>query len=196
MSDLSSSGPIDRWKNSAHPYRRCTAHRKNGDQCKNAARRGTNVCDFHGAKAPQVKRKARERLEEASDRLARELLKMATDPDVSESVRLSAIKDALDRGGVSAKTAVEVEVGPPKPYEQILNSVVRIEAGSRDEFRRLQAGMNRSHDEQLHERNRSDVSAPIDAEVVDDPEGAPSVTPGMRTIRRAARYPRTGRSPE
>jgi hypothetical protein len=100
------------------------------------ARRGTNVCDFHGAKAPQVKRKARERLEEASDTLARELLRMATDPKVSESVRLSAIKDALDRGGISAKTAVEVEVGPPKPYEQILDGLDVIESGSRAEFRR------------------------------------------------------------
>ncbi len=137
MSDLSKLEPIDRWGRSAHPERRCTAHRKNGDQCKNAARHGTNVCDFHGAKAPQVKRKARERLEEASDRLARELLRMATDPNVSESVRLSAIKDALDRGGVSAKTAVEVEVGPPKPYEQILDGLDVIESGSRAEFRRL-----------------------------------------------------------
>ena len=73
-----------------------------------------------------MKRKARERLEEATDILARELLNMATDPNVSESVRLSAIKDALDRGGVSAKTAVEVEVGPPKPYEAIFE---RVEAG-------------------------------------------------------------------
>ncbi len=80
-----------------------------------------------------MKRKARERLEEASDRLARELLSMATDPNVSESVRLSAIKDALDRGGISAKTAVEVEVGPPKPWEQIMDT---IEAGSRTEYRR------------------------------------------------------------
>jgi len=132
MTDLSNREPIDRWVRSVHPERRCTAHRKNGDQCKNSARLGTNVCDFHGAKAPQVKRKARERLEEATDRLARELLKMATDPNVSESVRLSAIKDALDRGGVSAKTAVEVEVGPPKPYEAIFDT---IDAGSRAEYR-------------------------------------------------------------
>jgi len=40
--------PIDRWACSPHPERRCTAHRKNGDRCKNPARRGTNVCDFHG----------------------------------------------------------------------------------------------------------------------------------------------------
>lgn len=136
MTDLSSTRPIDRWARSLYPERRCTAHRKNGDQCKNAARLGTNVCDFHGAKAPQVKRKARERLEEASDRLARELLKMAVNPEVSESVRLSAIKDALDRAGVSAKTAVEVEVGPPKPWEQILNGMTELEGGSREEFRR------------------------------------------------------------
>lgn len=138
MSDLSKSEPIDRWGRSAHPERRCTAHKKNGDRCANPARLGTNVCDFHGAKAPQVKRKARERLEEASDRLARELLKMATDPNVSESVRLSAIKDALDRGGVSAKTAVEVEVGPPKPYEQIMGGLSEVVGGSRAEFRRSQ----------------------------------------------------------
>jgi hypothetical protein len=138
MTDLSGNAPIERWKRSARPDRRCTAHRKNGDRCKNAARLGTNVCDFHGAKAPQVKRKARERLEEASDRLARELLKMATDPGVSESVRLSAIKDALDRGGVSAKSAVEVEVGPLKPWEQIMDGLTEVVAGSRAEFRRSQ----------------------------------------------------------
>src|SRR6516225_5773627 len=120
MTDLSGLEPIDRWARSAHPERRCTAHRKNGDQCKNSARHGTNVCDFHGAKAPQVKRKARQRIEEAADRMARELLKMAIDDNVADSVKLAAIRDALDRAGLGAKTAVEVEVGPPKPYQVIL----------------------------------------------------------------------------
>jgi hypothetical protein len=171
MSDPSGTAPIERWAGSKHPERRCTAHRKNGDQCKNAARRGTNVCDFHGAKAPQVKRKARERLEEATDRLARELLKMATDPNISESVRLSAIKDALDRGGVSAKSAVEVEVGPPKPWEQIMDGLAMVESGSRAQFRRsrgLPAGP-------------PELGMAIDAEVVDHESGG-GIGKAMRTL--------------
>src|SRR6185437_9840585 len=110
-----------------------TAHRKNGDRCKRAAINGGRVCTHHGGNAPQVKRKARQRIEEAADRMARELLKMATDDHVADSVKLAAIRDALDRAGLAARTAVEVEVGPPKPYEAIFDS---IEAGSRAEYRR------------------------------------------------------------
>lgn len=167
MSDLSRSEPIDRWERSAHPERRCTAHRKNGDRCKNSARLGVNVCDFHGAKAPQVKRKARERLEEAADRLARELLKMATDPNVSESVRLSAIKDALDRGGVSAKSAVEVEVGPLKPYEQILDGIFVLEGGSREAFRRSQATLESNSSIGAPEELPHSIRSPMGGETAD-----------------------------
>jgi hypothetical protein len=67
------------------------------------------------------------------DRMARELLKMATDDHVGDSVKLAAIRDALDRAGLAARTAVSVEVGPPKPYEAVFDS---IEAGSRAEYRR------------------------------------------------------------
>lgn len=40
-----------------------------------------------------------------------------------DSVKLAAIRDALDRAGLAARTAVEVEVGPPKPYEAILEHI-------------------------------------------------------------------------
>lgn len=124
-----------------------------------------------------MKRKARERLEEASDRLARELLRMATDPNVSESVRLSAIKDALDRGGVSAKSAVEVEVGPPKPWEQIISGLTSIESGSRAEFRRsrgISDDSDANHQPALAARPRALPVAegePLEAEVVTDKLG-------------------------
>jgi hypothetical protein len=65
--------------------------------------------------------------------MARELLKMAIDDKVADSVKLAAIRDALDRAGLAARSAVSVEVGPPKPYEAIFDS---IEAGSRAAYRR------------------------------------------------------------
>ena len=53
---------------------------------------------------------------------------MATDENVSDSVKLTAIRDALDRGGVVAKTSVEVGVSV-KPYEQVLDRSYGAETG-------------------------------------------------------------------
>lgn len=103
--------------------RRCTAHSsRTGEPCKLPPVKGSNVCRSHGAAAPQVKAKARRRLEDAADRMARELLKMATDDNVGAGVKLAAIKDALDRAGVSARNAVDVEVGT-RPFEQIFDAI-------------------------------------------------------------------------
>lgn len=50
--------------------------------------------------------------------MACELLKIPTDDNVADSDRLAAIRDALDRAGLAAKTAVSAEVGPPKPMKR------------------------------------------------------------------------------
>src|SRR6476620_11003823 len=111
------------WQKVADPkIVRCKAHRKNGDQCRHAAMNGTTgVCRNHGGAAGQVRRKARLRLEMAADRMARELLGIATGAE-SEAVRLAAIRDALDRSGLAAKTAVEVEVSA-KPFELVFDKI-------------------------------------------------------------------------
>ena len=59
--------------------------------------------------------------------MVRELLKMAVDENVSDAIKLAAIRDALDRAGLSARTAVSVEVGS-RPFEQIFDDIA---AGSR-----------------------------------------------------------------
>jgi hypothetical protein len=105
-----------------HPERRCKAHKKNGERCGHASLVGQAVCRFHGGAAKQCVNAARVRLQNAAEKMARELLGMATDTTVPEGVRLAAIKDALDRAGLKPATIVDLEVSP-KPFELVFDSI-------------------------------------------------------------------------
>lgn len=102
---------------------RCTARStRTGEPCKRPAMLGGNVCRSHGGNAPQVKAKAQRRLQQAADALVQRLLGMALDGDTPDHVALAAIRDALDRAGLGAKQAVEVEV-TKAPWEELLGDV-------------------------------------------------------------------------
>ena len=144
-----------------HP-RKCTADRQDGKPCRRYAIRGGNVCQVHGGGAPQVVAKARERLALAADRMARELLGIASGAE-SEAVKLAAVKDALDRAGLGAKAEVSVEV--KAPWEELLGDVAHItkaqhEAMKRGEFTPAP----------VPALPPADV---LDAEVVPDPSASP-----------------------
>lgn len=149
--------PATAWSDGRQPARPCTAHRTNGETCRRAAIKGGNVCGTHGGRSPQVKAKARVRLELAADRMAKELLCIATADDAPAAVKLAAIKDALDRAGLSAKTAVSVEVGPSKPFEELLTEMM--EGGSRAESRAARG---------VPDELSADWRDILDAELVDD----------------------------
>lgn len=58
--------------------RRCTAHKKDGTRCNNAALRGQTVCGSHGGKAPQALAAGRDRaLEQQADRYLRGITRFA-----------------------------------------------------------------------------------------------------------------------
>ncbi len=115
---LTSDDPYD-----PHAAKRCTAHSsRTGKPCKGFRVPGATVCKMHGGSAPQVKAKARQRLEEAADRMAKRVLGMAENDDIPPAVALAAAKDALDRAGLRPPTQVEVGVSP-QPWESLISAV-------------------------------------------------------------------------
>jgi hypothetical protein len=66
---------------------------------------------MHGGSAPQVKAAAADRLAAMVDPALTELNRIITSPDVTDAVRLAAIKDVLDRAGYrpTDKHAVDIK---------------------------------------------------------------------------------------
>ena len=161
------------WADGREPKRRCTARRTNGQPCRKAASAGMQVCRNHGGAAPQVKAKARVRLEMAADRMAQELLGIATNDKVPAYVKLEGIKTALDRAGIGAKQAVEVEVGPAKAWEQVFAGIA---GGTREDSRAMRGGEPdeadpfAAHRAMMEEDEARRPRGYIDAEVVEPVE--------------------------
>ena len=124
---------------------------------------GGNVCRAHGGAAPQTKAKAQRRLQQAADVLVQRLLSFALDGDVADPVALAAIRDALDRAGMNAKTAVEITA----PYRAIFESMES--GGSRAQFRRSMGIEDNSDSIALPP---ADTDLIVDAEI-DDDDGRP-----------------------
>ena len=79
--------------------RRCTATAHHTKQrCKKAAILGGVVCQTHGGGAPQVKKAARERLNDLIDPAINELGRRVEDRD-NPALALRAAQDILDRAG-------------------------------------------------------------------------------------------------
>ena len=116
----------EQWWQHAKPevqQRRCKAHKKDGSRCLKAAINGATVCRYHGGAARHVKAAARARLENATDLMAKQLLRMAIDDNVADAVKLSAIKDALDRGGLRAPNEVVLSPGQTSGFDEVFDGI-------------------------------------------------------------------------
>ena len=151
------------------PGVQCTARSKTtGKRCGKAAMLGGNVCRAHGGAAPQTRAKAQRRLQQAADVLVQRLLGLALDGDVPDTVALAAIRDALDRAGMSAKQAVEVSV-EPKPWEKIFAGIERT---PREDHKHAEPPALAASAEPTDDTE----AAVIDAEVI-EPDAEPAATP-------------------
>jgi hypothetical protein len=119
--------------------------------------------------------------------MARELLRVATDDNVSDATQLATIKDALDRAGLGANTEIGVTA---RPYEQVFEAMEM--GGSRSEHRRSM-GTESIEDEPQHAlaltNEADDDDLVVDVEVVDprstpdEPEHAPEGYSGPSSAR-------------
>jgi len=117
MTDLSDLRPFEG---------QCTAHKKNGARCRKHSINGSNVCRSHGGAAPQVKRAAALRLLMAADSVAGELVRIALSKTASDATKVQAIFGILDRVGLNARQAVDVDVavGLKQSAEDIYRDIV------------------------------------------------------------------------
>lgn len=150
----------------------CGAKTSDGDPCKNPPMLGGKRCRMHGGAAPQVKRKAQERLAKRVPEMLGKLRELTEDETVPPNVRLAAIRDWLDRAGIDRK--IEIEVSAGSPFEEMIAGVV----ASVGDDAQVANGLNYA--------NRLDV---VDAEVVEDDE--PKVRPTDRARLPVAPTPRT-----
>jgi hypothetical protein len=100
-----------------HDRRRCRAHNRAGEPCGLSPIRGGMVCQVHGGRAPQVKMAAAERIAEMVDPALNALRKLVDEAD-QDSVRLSAIKDILDRAGYKPREKIDLNVQTMKTLDQ------------------------------------------------------------------------------
>ncbi|OPX12843.1 hypothetical protein [Mycobacterium sp. AT1] len=213
QNDPSTTRPLVKWSEAwwaTRPpevqARRCKARHSDGsgERCCKAAMKGQRVCGSHGGKAKKSIEAAKRRIAESADPAAAQLVKLAFDKRETAEIRLRATLQLLDRAGLNARTAIDIEVSQT-PSEQILEGLsTQLEVTSRAAFRassgveddqsdvstalanlaardRAEAHANADRHRDLAERLRAqhsrDDDGIVDAIVVDVRESAQPFTP-------------------
>ena len=91
-----------RWVQLPHTVIRCNGTLQSGKRCRREAIEGSVVCEVHGGLAPQVRRRAAERLLVTADEAIQVIKSFISDPTVPAGVRLKAAQDLADRAGLAA----------------------------------------------------------------------------------------------
>lgn len=107
----------------------CTRIKNNGEPCKNRAIIGATVCRFHGGAAPQVKKKAAERIAEAAHDAAALLVQFMEDPKNDVKVRTQIAQDLLNRAGYAGKQSMDLTLAPSVFDEAVQNGEFLMDIG-------------------------------------------------------------------
>lgn len=116
----------DNWWLTAPPVvLRCVGtYKSTGEQCRRVAEDGSVVCDQHGGAAPQVRRRAAERIAITADEAAQKLAAWMNDTSVPFQVRAKIAQDLLDRAGLGAAQVHKIMPITEDPLEKLFASIL------------------------------------------------------------------------
>lgn len=181
------------WEAASPTVIRCTAHYKDGTPCKTEASPGTNVCDKHGALAPQVLNAAAVRIQMTADDAAAKLVAWMNDSTVDMRERVKIAHDLLDRGGLSGVNKVLVGVGQIDPIEALFRNLLSDPNALIDPNAEplppdpLTLELNRAAIESAEGPDWADI---VDAELIEEPASPARIPSLERSTRNPATPPK------
>lgn len=112
------------WADAPPSIVRCVGTRPNGEQCRREAEAGSVVCDQHGGAAPQVRKRAAERVVMTADAAAQNLVRWMNDPAVPYGVRVKIAQDLMDRSGLAPAQVHKVVAVEADPVETLFSALL------------------------------------------------------------------------
>lgn len=104
---------------------RCIARTRDDRRCLREAEAGSIVCRTHGSAAPQVRRRAAERIIYTADEAAQNLVKWMNDGNLPWGERVKIARDLMDRAGLAAAQVHKiVPVETDDPVESLFKSLL------------------------------------------------------------------------
>jgi hypothetical protein len=169
MSGRRKSHSESRWAKLPPTIVRCNATMVNGGRCKHEAESGSVVCDQHGRAAPQVRRRAAERVIKTADEAAQKLVDWMNDDEVPFGVRAKIAQDLMDRAGL---VAIQVHQIVPSTtanpvmlmYQRLLSDPANLEVINEN------SGYDPDGEYPLPMRDQIALENVVDAEVIDAEE--------------------------
>ena len=112
-----------RWVQLPDTVIRCNGTLQSGKRCRREAIEGSVVCEVHGGLAPQVRRRAAERLLVTADEAIQVIKSFISDPTVPAGVRLKAAQDIADRAGLAGVQMHQIIPVKEDPLERFFNNM-------------------------------------------------------------------------
>ena len=166
----------DRWQLLPPTIIRCNATRPNGSRCRREAEDGAVVCDQHGAAAPQVRRRAAERLIMNADQAAQMLVKMMEDREVPFGVRAKIAQDLLDRAGLVAAQVHKIVPMTDDPVIAFFEGLLSDPSNWEENPQPARTPAIESYATSSLDHHDAEPEEIVEAEIV-EPEGEPADTP-------------------